>query len=584
MTSSQRLRLARRRLRTLLILVVAMFCLFGLRLFQIQGIDSTAYAAMAVDAGTAKTEVPAPRGKILDRNGAELATSIDAVTLTADPTLTATSAPQIARILVQHIGDEADYFDLIDKLRKPKTRFVYLQKHVPAWIGAKALKALSQAKLPGVYTQKETIRSYPGGTLAANLIGYTNGENRGVAGLEGQYDQVLKGQNGSRTDEVSVTGQRIPMSNSTVVDMVPGRDVTTTIDRDLQWYADKRLAEAVKQSSSDWGLAITMDVKTCQIVQISQAPTFDPDSKKGMVDSNTVSRSVQTVYEPGSVMKTVTMAALADQGKIAADTPIVVPSGMDIDKFHIGDYWEHGTLHLTAAGVIAKSSNLGTIVAAQQMSDATFYQYLTRFGFGEKSGVDLPGESAGILKSASQWTKANHATIAFGQGVSVTAMQMVRAVGAIANGGVMCEPSVVSGLEGEDGKQKQVEESGGKRVVSKNAARVVTRMMEAVTADDGTAPAAQIDGYRVAGKTGTAWRVDPDTGRYVRGQNTVSFMGFAPADNPRFLTYIVLDKPYSSAGGGSTAAPVFHDIMSMALERFGVAPTGAKSPKVAQTW
>lgn len=584
MTSSQRLRLARRRLRTLLVLVVAMFCLFGLRLFQIQGIDSTAYAAMAVDAGTATTEIPAPRGKILDRNGAELATSIDAVTLTADPTLTATSAPQIARILVQHIGDEADYFDLIDRLRKPKTRYVYLQKHVPSWLAAKALKALSKAKLPGVYTEKETIRSYPGGSLAANLLGYTNGENRGVAGLEGQYDKVLTGQNGRRTDEVSVTGQRIPMSNSTVVDMVPGRDVTTTIDRDLQWYADKRLADAVKQSSSDWGLAITMDVKTCQIVQISQAPTFDPDTKKGMVDSNTVSRSVQTVYEPGSVMKTVTMAALADQGKIAADTPIVVPSGMDIDKFHIGDYWEHGTLHLTAAGVIAKSSNLGTIVAAQQMSDATFYQYLTRFGFGEKSGVDLPGESAGILKSASQWTKANHATIAFGQGVSVTAMQMVRAVGAIANGGVMCEPSVVSGLEGEDGKQQQVEESGGKRVVSKNASRIVTRMMEAVTADDGTAPAAQIDGYRVAGKTGTAWRVDPQTGRYVRGQNTVSFMGFAPADNPRFLTYIVLDKPYSSAGGGSTAAPVFHDIMSMALERFGVAPTGAKSPKVAQTW
>ncbi len=584
MTSAQRQRLVRRRLRVSLVVVMAMFCLFGLRLFQIQGIDSTAYAAMAVTAGTDTTQIPAPRGRILDRNGAELATSIDAVTLTADPKLTSASAPQIARVLVEHVGDEGDYFDLIEKLRRPDTRFVYLQKHVPAWVAAKALEALRKDQLPGVFTQKETIRSYPGGKLAANLVGYTNGEGKGVAGIEGQYDEELTGQDGSRTDEVSVSGQRIPMSDSAVVDMVPGRDVTTTIDRDLQWYADKRLAEAVRQSSSDWGLAITMDVKTCQIVQMSQAPTFDADDKTGMTDANTVSRAVQNVYEPGSVMKTITMAALADQGKIAADTPIVVPPSMTIDKFRIGDYWEHGTLHLTAAGVIAKSSNLGTIVAAEQMSDATMYKYFHRFGFGQKTGVNLPGESQGILKPAAEWTKANHATISFGQGVSVTAMQMMRAVGAIANGGVMCDPSVVSSVADEDGKQQEVSDGGRQRVVSKGAARVVTRMMEAVTAPDGTAPAAAIDGYRVAGKTGTAWRVDPTTGRYIRGQNTVSFMGFAPADDPRFLTYIVLDKPYSSAGGGSTAAPVFHDVMSMALERFGVAPTGAKVPDVPQEW
>jgi cell division protein FtsI (penicillin-binding protein 3) len=327
-----------------------------------------------------------------------------------------------------------------------------------------------------------------------------------------------------------------------------------------------------------------MDVRTGQIVQMSQVPTFDPDDQTGMRDYNTVSRAVQNVYEPGSVMKTVTMASLADQGKIAPDTPIVVPGGMTIDKFHIGDYWKHGTIHLTAAGVIAKSSNLGTIVASQQMSDETMYKYFHRFGFGTKSGVELPGESQGILKPGKEWTKANHATIAFGQGVSVTAMQMVRAVGAIANGGVMVDPTVVQGFVSPDGKRTDAEPTASRRVVSKKAAAIVTRMMEAVTAKDGTAPAAAIPGYRVAGKTGTAWRVNPVTGRYVRGQNTVSFMGFAPADKPRFLTYIVLDKPYSAAGGGSTAGPVFHDIMSMALERFGVAPTGSKPPKVRQDW
>ncbi|MGA9714625.1 MAG: penicillin-binding protein 2 [Aeromicrobium sp.] len=584
MSQSRRRSLSRRRLRWCLVLVVGLFTVFGARLFQIQGVDASAYAAMAVRAGTASTTVPAPRGAILDRNGEELASSVDALTLTADPSMTAANAPQIARLLREHLGTDINYFDLIDKLRKPESRFVYLKRDVPAWTAKKALSAVAEAGMTGVFSEKQTLRTYPGGSLAANLIGYTNGAGEGVAGIEGQYDKILTGTDGSKTYEVSQSGERIPMGDSTVTEMVPGRDVVTTIDRDLQYYADKRLAEGVRSSSSDWGLALTMDVKTCQIVQMSQAPTFDPDTRTGMQDSNTVSRAVQNVYEPGSVMKTVTMAALADQGKIAADTPIVVPSKMVIDKFPIGDYWKHGTLHLTAAGVIAKSSNLGTIVAANQMSDATMYTYFNKFGFGEKTNVGLPGESAGLLKPGAEWTKANHATISFGQGISVTGMQMIRAVGAIANGGTMCRPSVVSDVQSDGGSKEGVDNGGATQVVSKEAARVVTRMMEAVTAPDGTAPAAAIEGYRVAGKTGTAWRVDPNTGRYIRGQNTVSFMGFAPADNPRFLTYIVLDKPYSNAGGGSTAAPVFHDIMSMALERFGVAPTGAKPPKVNQTW
>ena len=576
--------LTRRRLRTCTVVVFVIFGLFGARLFQIQGLDASAYAAAAVREGSKTQTDRAPRGAILDRNGEQLASSVDGLTITADPTMTTDDAPQIARILSEKLGDRIDYFDTIDELRTPDTQYVYIARNVPKWTADKAIDALDEAGLTGVFTESENIRTYPGGKLAANLLGYVDGAGEGVAGLEQQYDKVLTGTDGVSTYEVSPTGQRIPMADSTVTEMVPGQDVVTTIDRDLQWYADQRLADAVRDSSSDWGLAITMDVKTCQIVQMSQAPTFNPDSRTEMSDSNTVSRAVQNVYEPGSVMKTITMAALADQGKIKADTPIVVPSSMTIDKYRIADYWEHGTLQLTAAGVIAKSSNLGTIVASQQMSDETMYDYFRRFGFGEKSGVNLPGESKGILANGKDWTKANHATISFGQGVSVTAVQMMRAVGAIANAGKMCEPTVVTGTKDQDGNETPIGTGSSKRVVSKDAAATVTRMMEAVTADDGTAPAAQIEGYRVAGKTGTAWRVDPTTGRYIRGQNTVSFMGFAPADNPRFLTYVVLDKPYSNAGGGSTAAPVFQDIMSMALERFGVAPSGSKSPKVEQTW
>ena len=284
-----------------------------------------------------------------------------------------------------------DYFDTIDLLRKPGTRYVQLVRDVPKWTADKALDAISEARLIGIFSEKEDLRAYPGGKLAANLIGYVDGEGKGVAGLEQQYDKTLTGTDGSSTYEVSPTGQRIPMADSTMTDMVPGEDVKTTIDRDLQWYADQRLSDAVRDSSADWGIAITMDVKACQVVQMSQAPTFDADTGSGMVDSNTVSRAVQTVYEPGSVMKTVTMAALADLGKVRADTPIVVPSSMIIDKFRIGDYWEHGTLKMTAAGVIAMSSNLGTIVAAQQMSNETMHGYLRKFGFGQESGVETAG-------------------------------------------------------------------------------------------------------------------------------------------------------------------------------------------------
>lgn len=580
-----RQRLVRRRLSVTLAVVTLVFGVFGLRLFQIQGIDSQAYAAMAVEAGTARSVVPAPRGEILDRNGEVLATSVAGTTITADPSMTSAEAPRIAKILVDELGeDELDYFATVDLLRTAGSRYVVVAKDLPAERAQSAVGAVREQELTGVFSEEVTLRAYPGNRLAANLVGFVDGERKGVQGLERQYDDLLTGTDGEATYEVSPRGQRIPMADSTVKDMVPGTDVETTIDRDLQWYSDQRLADAVRSSGSEWGLAITVDVRTGQIVQLSQAPTFDPEDPRTIQDSTSVSRYLQTVYEPGSVMKPIIMAALADLGKVTPETQISVPGQMLIDGFRIADYWEHGRINLTAAGVIAKSSNLGTIIAAQQMDDDTMHDYMASFGFGSATGIALPGESQGILPPAAGWTRANHATISFGQGVSVTAVQMLSAIAAIANGGVLVEPTVVGGFVDGDGNRTPAPAPATRQVVSKEAASMATRMMEAVTDDDGTAPAAQIPGYRVAGKTGTAWRVNPQTGRYVRGQNTVSFVGFAPADAPRFATYVVLDRPYRDAGGGSTAAPVFHDIMSMALERFGVPPTGSARPKVEQEW
>lgn len=576
--------LSRGRLRFLIVCFTAFFILFAGRLVQIQGIDSSAFAAMAKDAGTRKTVIPAPRGDILDRNGESLVSSTAGMSLTADPYLTAPNAPKIAKILRQELGDRIDYFDTVELLRKPESRFVYVTKNLPAYTGKKVLSELNEAKLPGVFGEAVSLRKYPGGSLAANVLGITEGENRGIAGLEKQYNEILTGTNGAETYEIAATGQRIPTAASTLKEMTPGQDIRTTIDRELQWYADQRLSDAVQAAKADFGLAITMDIRTCEIVQMSQAPTFNPDSRENVKSETLVNRGLSNVYEPGSVMKVFTMAALADQGEVTADTKIKVPGNIHVDGFTISDYWNHGTINLTAGGVISLSSNLGTIVAAQQMSDEVFHSYLTKFGFGQLSGIDLPEETRGIVTPASQWTRSKHATTSFGQGISVNAVQMARGIGAIANGGEMCTPTIADAAIDADGKATSLTDKQTTRVISREAASEVTRMMEGVTADNGTARAAAIKGYRVAGKTGTAWRVNPNTGRYVRGQHTVSFAGFAPADRPRFVTYVVIDNPPSSAGGGSLAAPVFQDIMSMALERFGVPPTGSKSPTIKHTW
>lgn len=570
------------RLRVCLVVIAFVLSLFGARLFQLQGIDANAYAARAAEEGTQTVTLHAERGEILDRSGEALATSVDARAITADPTMTSAKAPKIASILANEL--DLDYFDLVDDLRTPDTQFVYLAHQVPTWKADKVTDAIGSAGLSGIFTEPEPLRTYPGGTLAANTLGLVNDEGVGGAGLEDEYNDELTGTDGSATYEQSVSGERLPLADNTEQPAVPGTDVVTTLDRDLQWYTQRRLAQAVDETSSDWGVAIVKDVKTGEVLALSQLPTFNANDSDTITPENMNARAVQNVYEPGSVQKVITMAALADQGLVAPRTKVKVPGSMNVDGFTIGDYWAHGTLDMTAAGIIALSSNMGTVVLSQQMSDKTMHDYLDDFGFGQPTGVGLPGESGGILADSDDWTRASHATIAFGQGISVTAMQEASAIEAIANGGVYNQPSMVSGFVGPDGEKTPAPEPESHRVVSKHAADAVTTMMETVTSPSGTASQAAVPGYRTAGKTGTAWRVDPDTGHYVPGQNTVSFAGFAPADDPRFLTYVVLDNPAGGGSGSGDAGPVFRDVMRATLERYGVPPTGTKPPRIPIYW
>jgi cell division protein FtsI (penicillin-binding protein 3) len=328
---------------------------------------------------------------------------------------------------------------------------------------------------------------------------------------------------------------------------------------------------------------VVMDPKSGELMAMANYPTFDPNKKNyGPADLN--NPALERSYEPGSVQKVVTMAALADADKITLDTKLVVPGSIEVQRRTINDHWSHGDLNLTISGVIAKSSNVGTILASRQLGTPQFVKYLHDFGFGEPTGIGFPGETKGRLAPGDEWPDITKATVAFGQGLSVNAVQMTAAVNAVANGGVYMPPKLVRNYVDANGTVVPNQTATPRRVVSEKAAKEVTTMMESVTSKKGgTAPQAAIDGYLVAGKTGTAQEVEPGTGKYNRW--AVSFGGFAPADNPRFVAYVVLHDPTQGArGGGLQGGPVFRDVMSYALQKYVVPPSGAKQPDIPLTW
>ena len=574
-------------MRTALLAIAFVLSLFAARLFQLQGLDANAYAAMAEAEGTREVTLHAARGRILDRNGNELASSVDAVAITADPTMTADDATRIAAVLADTL--QLDYFTTVDKLRTPDTQFVYLARRIPTWRAATMFAALDDAELAGVFSERDPLRTYPESRAVSNLVGIVGedpdadeDEDDGGTGLELQFDDILRGSDGEATYVNSPGGEQIPMAGSSVQPAVDGQDIVTTLDRELQYFSSERLADQVRATGSDWGAAITIDVQTGQIFQFAQYPTFNPDSASLDVDATT-NPGIDFVFEPGSVQKVLTFAAVADQDKVTPRTRFTVPRALHVDGFEINDVTEHGTIRLTATGAIAKSSNIATILASRRISREQLGSYLSGFGLGQETGIPLPGESAGIVAPADTWSDAQAATVAFGQGLSVTALQMAAAVGTIANGGEYIAPTLVSGFGQPDGSVEDSPAPLTRRVVSERAARTVATMMTAVTQEGGSAPDAGIPDYLVAGKTGTSQRASA-TGGYEAGGRTISFVGFAPADEPRFVTYVVLDNPSDGSFGGTGAGPVFRDIMAMALQKYGVEPTGSRPADIPLEW
>jgi cell division protein FtsI (penicillin-binding protein 3) len=569
------------RLRLGFIVIAMVLSLFGARLVQLQGIDPKSYAAMAAAEGMVRVTLPAERGDILDRNGEPLADSVDGQMIVADPYMTQDEAPELAKFLATRL--DVDYFQTLKRLREKGSRFEFLARRVPSTVATDVVTAAREAGFEGIATRPDPIRDYPAGDVAANLIGFM-GTDEPLGGLERTFDQQLSGTDGSARYEIG-GGNRLPLGESTITRPVDGEDLRTTIDQDLQWFTQRVLRQTVEDSRGDSGFAVVLDSRTGEILALADHPTFDANRPLASPEEDLGSRAMSDVYEPGSVEKVLTLSGLIDAGKVTARTRLKVPGSLARQDRVIHDWFPHDLIRLTLAGVVAKSSNIGTVLAADKFDDGELRAYLSRFGLGRTTDIGVRGETPGILPDPSVWTPQTQDRIAFGQSLSVNAVQMAAAVNTLANGGVRVSPSLIRGTATTDeGRPVGTDTTTTRRVVSERAARQTTLMMERVVDPEvGVAPAANVPGYRVAGKTGTAQRVGAECACYD-GTFTVSFAGFAPADDPRFTVYVVVQNPRNNGGGGSVAGPAFSRVMGYALRRYAVPPTGTEPSRLPVEW
>jgi cell division protein FtsI (penicillin-binding protein 3) len=555
-----------RLLHALFAIAVVLLVLAG-RLVQLQGLESTAYAAKAEQQRLRKVELAATRGSILDREGRPLALNVDARAVYADPKNVvdpAATAKALAPLLHMRARD------LRPKLAR-QTRFVYLARGVDPEVA----RAVLATKSPGIGVLPESKRVYPNAALGAAVIGFVGREGDGLGGIEYALDADLRGKDGLELVEEDTAGRQIPAGEHHVEPPVAGRSQMLTIDRDIQWEAERVLVDQVARTHAKSGQILVMDVKSGEILALAVAPTFDPNDPTKARPELRGNPALGTVYEPGSVNKVITAAAALETGVVTPDSTVVVPSSIRIADHTFTDAHAHGEQKMTFTGVLAESSNIGTIGVAQRVGKDRLYEYLRKFGLGEKTGVKFPGESAGLLPQPQDWWGTAMGTIPIGQGVAATSLQVAAAYAAIANGGVRVQPSLVRGSLDADGTLHPAPAPKRTRAVSGHTAKQVRTMLEAVVAKGGTAPLAAIDGYRVAGKTGTARKVRTD-GRGYSGYVS-SFVGFAPADAPRLVVEVVLDNPVPIYGG-IVAAPVFRTVMGFALGALRIPPTGRKAP------
>lgn len=549
--------------------LIALFLLLALtygamagRLVVLQVVEGPAYARLAADQRERVIEFAARRGAILDRDGHALAVSVDMKTIYADPYFVENPSRTAAR-LAPVLGESAGVGELAAELAE-KTRYVYLARQVPAEVSDR-VEALH---LPGIYSETEPKRFYPGGKLASHVIGFVDVDGNGLAGAELQYQQILQGRPGRMTIEQDPQGRPLPQADSSYHEPRQGRELFLTLDKELQYFTEGALAEAAQAYHASAGSAVVMRPSSGEVLAMANVPDYDPNDAGAYTDSAHRNRAVTDVYEPGSAFKAITLSAALDAGAVTPRSKFVVPDSWPFAGEVFNDSHVHATESMRVSDIITESSNVGTIKIGLELDDGVLRRYVRDFGFGSPTGLDFPAEQAGMVPDEDAWTGATEATVPIGQGIAVTPIQMASAYSTVANDGVWVEPKLLLSTVDAAGRTSSSPPET-RRVITEETTEEVTKILKRVVVE-GTGVEAQIPGYEVAGKTGTAQKPLP-TGGY--GNSYVgSFAGFAPARDPQIAVVVVLDEP-SPIWGGATAAPTFKTIMEFALRHLRVAPT-----------
>lgn len=577
------------RINVLVVVMALVVLTSALRLVQIQGLDPQAYADQANTLVKRSQPLPAVRGTITDRNGQVLAESSPAVDITADPSVTVEHADAIAEILARHLGGVPE--DYLEPLTRPETRYAMIKRQVPAHtydlIRAELARAGDEDRYAGgIWTSTNSIRNYPAGTVASNLVGVLRQDDDGVYrtgayGFEYARNESLAGVDGTEIYQSSPAGTKIPLGANEITPAQDGTNYQLTIDSELQWAAEQSLRKVVDGSKAKSGYAIVMNVRTGEVLAMANYPSFNASDLKNARAENMNNKAISDSLEPGSVQKVLTFAALADGGYITPDTQVFVPSELESADLTITDSSPHGDLRLTASGVLAQSSNIGTVLLARQMPKHDLVAHLENFGMGSQTGIELPAEASG-WSPPSDMPDYSRDQVAFGQGLSTTGIQLAAAVAGILNDGVYNTPTVVRSATDADGDPVTLERPAPRRIISEQASAMVTEMMEAVTGPGGTGRGMALAGYRSVGKTATAERYDETTGKYAG--YTAGYIGAAPAEDPQILTYVVVDNPTNGRYGSVVAGPAYKEIMEYALPRYGVAPSIGEAPEIELEW
>ena len=580
---------ATKRLRLGLGIMLTLLLVVGGKLFFVQGLDVGGMAAAALDYRMRETALPAERGSILDANGTVLANSVIRYNVVVDQT-TNTKTEKFWRLeegvdkLVevsreQGISELAAVLGMdTDELRNAVTG------ESKYHIVAKDLKPdvelrVSDLSIPGIVTEGVSKRVYPNGSVAGGIIGFLQDGSTGQAGIEQTQDGLLRGKDGKRLFEIGADGLRIPVGVDELTPPEDGRDVKLTLNSDLQYFAQQAIQSQSDKQGAEWGVITVMDAKTGDIVAMADTNAPDPNDPGRVAAKDRGVRSVTAAYEPGSVQKMITAAALIEEGKSSPLDTFTLGPSYTVDGQTFTDAFTHGTEERTLAGILGWSMNTGTVAAGSRLTKEQRHDWLKKFGIGEAPDIGLPATASGILTPADQWDGRQEYTVLFGQGVSQSTLQTVRAFQTIANNGVMLQPRLIDAYISPDGTEEKVAPQPSRQVVSDGTAQQVQDILESAVTE-GQIKDAAIDGYRVGAKTGTS-ESPCDDGKSGFCGYTASIVGMAPMDDPRFIVEVVLQRPKGNIYG-ITQGPVFRSVMSQALRTHNVQPSTGEPARLPQ--